>query len=436
MRRRPSVELVTLALLCVYLVHSTNFWLRVRVQSDAEVVVLEDATGAEEEEGNDLERRRAAIDPIKPIKPVTLEAVIEPARNASAATSCSDLDKPFVGGEGQVAAVLVLCFNRPAYIRRTLEALRHRLQAKSIGRKFPVYVSQDGDHAEVSRVVESFDFLEARLIHARGPQRGLGRVKPYLKPYYHLSRHYKWALTQIFDCLGFDKAIVIEDDMEVSVDFFAYFEATSHLLDLDPTIYTISSWNDNGFEAYVRDPRRLYRTDFFPGLGWMLTRRLWDTTLREGWPQAFWDDWMREDAQRRGRTTICPEISRNFNFGIVGSSSNQTYASQVAKVVANEVYVNFGEEDLSYLADAEAYREDLRARVDEAAKVALEDLGKIRGDGKIVYASKEERAGIFEYLDLDAESALKGLARGSLDGIIQLRNPKGKHSHVLYISPI
>ena len=170
MMRRPSVELVALALLCVYLVHSTNFWLRVsifRVQSDAEVVVLEDATGAEEEKGNDLERRRAAIDPIKPIKPVALEAVIEPARNASAATSCSDLDKPVVGGEGQIAAVLVLCFNRPAYIRRTLEALRHRLQAKSIGRKFPVYVSQDGDHAEVSRVVESFDFLEARLIHAR-----------------------------------------------------------------------------------------------------------------------------------------------------------------------------------------------------------------------------------------------------------------------------
>ena len=29
-------------------------------------------------------------------------------------------------------------------------------------------------------------------------------------------------------------------------------------------------------ENFVRDTRRLYRTDFFPGLGWMLRRQLWD----------------------------------------------------------------------------------------------------------------------------------------------------------------
>lgn len=29
-------------------------------------------------------------------------------------------------------------------------------------------------------------------------------------------------------------------------------------------------------EKFVRDTRRLYRTDFFPGLGWMLRRQLWD----------------------------------------------------------------------------------------------------------------------------------------------------------------
>ena len=27
---------------------------------------------------------------------------------------------------------------------------------------------------------------------------------------------------------------------------------------------------------FVKDTRRLYRTDFFPGLGWMLRRQLWE----------------------------------------------------------------------------------------------------------------------------------------------------------------
>ena len=33
-----------------------------------------------------------------------------------------------------------------------------------------------------------------------------------------------------------------------------------------------SAWNDNGIKSLVKDPRALYRSDFFPGLGWMLSR--------------------------------------------------------------------------------------------------------------------------------------------------------------------
>ena len=30
----------------------------------------------------------------------------------------------------------------------------------------------------------------------------------------------------------------------------------------------------------MKDTRRLFRTDFFPGLGWMLRRQLWEQELR------------------------------------------------------------------------------------------------------------------------------------------------------------
>ena len=40
-------------------------------------------------------------------------------------------------------------------------------------------------------------------------------------------------------------------------------------------MYAVSAWNDNGFQWLVTDPYNLRRTDYFPGLGWLLTRTLY-----------------------------------------------------------------------------------------------------------------------------------------------------------------
>ena len=34
----------------------------------------------------------------------------------------------------------------------------------------------------------------------------------------------------------------------------------------------VSAWNDNGQSKFVSDEKYLYRSDFFPGLGWMMPR--------------------------------------------------------------------------------------------------------------------------------------------------------------------
>lgn len=67
----------------------------------------------------------------------------------------------------------------------------------------------------------------------------------------------------------------LQDDMELATDFFSYFEATSWLLASDPSLFCISSWNDHGQRQFVEDENRLLRSDFFPGLGWMLDRDFW-----------------------------------------------------------------------------------------------------------------------------------------------------------------
>ena len=73
------------------------------------------------------------------------------------------------------------------------------------------------------------------------------------------------------------RVIVLEEDLEIAPDFFELFGATAALLD-DPTenLLAVSAFNDNGLKKLVdetADAGTLLRSDFFPGLGWMLTVR-------------------------------------------------------------------------------------------------------------------------------------------------------------------
>jgi alpha-1,3-mannosyl-glycoprotein beta-1,2-N-acetylglucosaminyltransferase len=84
------------------------------------------------------------------------------------------------------------------------------------------------------------------------------------------------------------------DDLDISEDFYEYFCGTRWLLDVDPTLFCISAWNDNGRAGLIdlTAHEKLYRSDFFPGLGWLMRKQLWDE-LKNEWPDGFWDDWIR-----------------------------------------------------------------------------------------------------------------------------------------------
>lgn len=75
------------------------------------------------------------------------------------------------------------------------------------------------------------------------------------------------------DCWLANAVLNFADDLDIAPDFFEYFLGTYWLLKRDPTLWCVSAWNDNGKNELVdhKHPELLYRTDFFPGLGWMLT---------------------------------------------------------------------------------------------------------------------------------------------------------------------
>lgn len=176
-------------------------------------------------------------------------------------------------------------------------------------------------------------------------------------------------------------------------DFFEYFRASLPLLKEDPSLWCVSAWNDNGKEGFV-DPSKanlLYRTDFFPGLGWMILREVWEE-LEPKWPTSFWDDWMRRPEQRRDRSCIRPEISRTLTFGRHGVSLGQFYDKYLRYIKLNTEFVPFTKLDLSYLKE-ETYRETFEKEVYSAPMVTFEDVkqGQLKGPGpfRLQYSSKD-----------------------------------------------
>ena len=110
-----------------------------------------------------------------------------------------------------------------------------------------------------------------------------------------ISAHFQFALQESFERRRFEFAVFLENDLTVSPDFFWYFRSTAWLLEEDPSLFCVSAWNDNGFIGLVSDERKLFRTGYFPGLGWMIRNDTW-AHISGAWPtfpSTGWDHWLR-----------------------------------------------------------------------------------------------------------------------------------------------
>ena len=63
-----------------------------------------------------------------------------------------------------------------------------------------------------------------------------------------------------------------------------------------------------------------------------MTRDLWNE-LGPKWPDAYWDDWLRDPAQRKGRACLRPEVSRTHNFGAKGVSHGQYVVFSLSNII-------------------------------------------------------------------------------------------------------
>ncbi|KAK3421204.1 hypothetical protein EUGRSUZ_H04989 [Eucalyptus grandis] len=320
----------------------------------------------------------------------------------------------------QVAAVVIMACNRADYLERTIKSiLKHQ---NAVASKYPLFVSQDGSNAQVKEKALSYDqltymqHLDSKPLQTERPGE--------LIAYYKIARHYKWALDKLFYEHKFSRVIILEDDMEIAPDFFDYFEAAAALMEKDKTIMAVSSWNDNGQKQFVHDPEILYRSDFFPGLGWMLTKSIWNE-LSPKWPKAYWDDWLRLQENHKGRQFIRPEVCRTYNFGEHGSSLGQFFRQYLEPIKLNDVQVDWKSKDLNYLMEDE-YIKHFAAILKDAKPIygadAVLKASNIQGDVCVQYKDQPDFERIAQQFGVFQEWK-DGVPRTAYKGVVVFRHP-------------
>ena len=336
--------------------------------------------------------------------------------------------------------LIIFTYKRDNYLKETLtDILKHIPGDCSIG--CPIVISQDGNDPAVENVIQDFtkqfsDKKNIPVVHLQHHNNIRGR------PYSELAMHYGWGLTQVFSNQAMAKnvspqrVIILEEDLHTADDFFDYFAAMAPILDADSTLLAVSAFNDNGYQGKVSKPDRVLRSDFFPGLGWMMTRKLWDEELQHKWPQSYWDDWLREPAQRQNRHILRPEISRTFHFGVKGGASGNQFGDRLNSILLDPTPVDWKHsiQELSTNLEMHQYNADygkmihaaqLEASLDKALQVGMER------DTRVEYRNFKEYKHLAQLLSLmDDEKA--GVPRTAYKGIVETR-PHGDHA--LFLTP-
>lgn len=336
--------------------------------------------------------------------------------------------------------LIIFTYNRPDYLHRSLSEIYENIpQSCVIG--CPVIISQDGDVQNVTDVIKSFQ-KRHRIIptihlkhkhHLEVPELDLENdndLVDYIPDlatlgYKALAQHYHWGLETVFSGIENyprpERLIVLEEDLLISHDFFDYFAYMAPYLDKDESLLAVSAFNDNGKNGLVKDSTRVLRSDFFPGLGWMITQDLWSSELSAKWPDQYWDDWLRDPDQRKGRQILRPEVSRTYHFGVVGTSDNQ-FGDTLSAIYLNEENVDWSKVDLSYL-EKSAFEASYFSLISKAQPA--NDIGNAltlckNGDVRLEYNSMGRFSQIAELLGIMNDEK-SGILRTAYRGIVEIR---------------
>ncbi|XP_037799832.1 protein O-linked-mannose beta-1,2-N-acetylglucosaminyltransferase 1-like [Penaeus monodon] len=182
--------------------------------------------------------------------------------------------------------VVVVTANKPYHLFRLLR----QLFTVPGSWQTPVLIVVDGAHGETIALAEVLKLPVA--VHA-----------PESAGNERTNANIRFALHSVFARFSTaDKAILLEDDLILSPDILRYFQQTSRILDIDPTVFCVNAFSSNSYKDTASDPRKLLRARNLPHV------RL----------DGDWDFWLTWEDLRKNRDIVFPELSRTFHAGSAG----------------------------------------------------------------------------------------------------------------------
>ncbi|XP_022110045.1 protein O-linked-mannose beta-1,2-N-acetylglucosaminyltransferase 1-like isoform X2 [Acanthaster planci] len=208
----------------------------------------------------------------------------------------------------------------------------------------------------------------------------------YIKPQADYAAFLYDAISRALELFkGKENLIILEDYLEVTPDFLRYFSQTLHMLAKDPTLLTVSAWNPNGFVSTSGDETLVYRTDDFPGFGWIIRRSLWTDRMqkqKECCTLPTWRGWSLGDLMGGG--SIIPDVSRVKRIKRQGGYYEDK--PFMVRYLINRTSSSAGllsEPTMVYKLDAKEYEKELLRLVTQSVPLKPTEFTKCLTGGKL-----------------------------------------------------
>lgn len=157
-------------------------------------------------------------------------------------------------------------------------------------------------------------------------------------------------------------------------------------------MYCITSYNDNGFERVINNPKAVLRTDFFIGLGLLVYRKLFEKKWLPKYPKTHWDHFLSADSIRKTCQCIYPEISRTFNIGSSGTHTGyELYHRLFENIKLQDQKIEWSLDD-TYLLHSDQYSKVIDQRIADATQVeSLSEINSLEGPSVVFYESSVDK---------------------------------------------
>ncbi|ELU10776.1 hypothetical protein CAPTEDRAFT_200210 [Capitella teleta] len=239
-----------------------------------------------------------------------------------------------------------------------------------------------------------------------------------------ITQMYRLVLDHIHISMNKSWCVILEDDLVLAPDALMMLYHGRQLMEMDPSIFTVSLFNDNSFHFSATDQAAFRRVSHFAGLGFIMTQRWYIDLIRPNWPYSKpWDAYFQSQLTKNSLVCIIPEVTRSKHvtnaFYSARSHIQKPLNSFESQYLANSILPEY---NFSALIQSE-YDHHLTKLIATAQDLVFIEDACFVDDGHFVYKkcnSQKMLNRILKERNLWGKGN-GGVVRGMYRGLLQIR---------------